>query len=92
MVEKYKINAAAADFGVAVKEIAAIVSKYTGAEKKSGASLNQEEVNILFDAMTQKYAVKNFKAYFETGKVAHEAAQQAKQAKKDQILPHKWQF
>ena len=86
MVDKYKINAAAADFGVAVKEISAIMTKYAGVEKKSGSSLNTEEINILFDAMTQKNSVKNFKAYFETGKDAHEAAQQAKQAKKDQNL------
>ena len=86
MVEKYKINAAAADFGVAVKEISAIMSEYAGVEKKSGASLNQEEINILFDAMTQKHAVKSFKAYFEAGKAAHEEAEKAKQAKKDQNL------
>ncbi len=86
MVEKYKINVAAADFGMAAKDIAAIIKEYTGAEKKSGSSLSQEETNILFDALTQKNAVKSFKAYFETGKSAHEEAEKAKQAKKDQNL------
>ena len=58
MVEKYKISAAAADFGMSAKEIAAIIKEYTGADKKSGSSLAQEETNILFDALTQKNAVK----------------------------------
>ena len=56
---KYKINSAATDFGIAVKDISAIIKDYTGAEKKSGASLTEEETNILFDALTQKNAVKN---------------------------------
>ena len=83
---KYKINTAAADFGVAVKDISAIIKDYTGAEKKSGASLTEEEANILFDALTQKNAVKSFKAYFELGKAAREEVEKAKQAKKDQNL------
>ena len=86
MIDKYKINLAAADFNSTTKEIAAIIKEYTGTEKKSGATLTEQEVNVLFDAMTQKSAVKDFKEYFETGKSAHEAAQQAKQAKKDQNL------
>ncbi|MBO5852862.1 MAG: translation initiation factor IF-2 [Clostridia bacterium] len=86
MVEKYKISAAAADFGMSAKEIAAIIKEYTGADKKSGSSLAQEETNILFDALTQKNAVKSFKAYFEIGKNAREEAEKAKQAKKDQNL------
>ena len=83
---KYKINTAAADFGVAVKDVSAIIKDYTGAEKKSGASLTEEETNILFDALTQKNAVKSFKAYFEMGQAAREAVEKAKQAKKDQNL------
>ena len=67
---KYKINTAAADFGVAVKDISAIIKEHTGAEKKSGASLTEEETNILFNALTQKKAVKSFKTYFELGQAA----------------------
>ncbi len=83
---KYKINTAAADFGVAVKDISAIIKEHTGAEKKSGASLTEEETNIVFDALTQKNSVKSFKAYFELGQAAREAVEKAKQAKKDQNL------
>ena len=83
---KYKINTAAADFGIAVKDVSAIIKEHTGAEKKSGASLTEAETNVLFDALTQKNAVKNFKAYFELGKAAREAVANAKQAKKDQNL------
>jgi len=83
---KYKINTAAADFGIAVKDVSAIIKEHTGAEKKSGASLTEAETNILFDALTQKNAVKSFKAYFELGAAAREAVANAKQAKKDQNL------
>ncbi|MBQ1186130.1 MAG: translation initiation factor IF-2 [Clostridia bacterium] len=83
---KYKINTAAADFGVSVKDVSAIIKDYTGAEKKSGASLSEAETNILFEALTKKYAVKSFKAYFELGNAAREAVEKAKQAKKDQNL------
>ncbi len=83
---KYKINTAAADFGIAVKDVSAIIKEHTGAEKKSGASLTEVETNILFEALTQKNAVKSFKAYFELGNAAREAVANAKQAKKDQNL------
>ncbi|MBQ5910799.1 MAG: translation initiation factor IF-2 [Clostridia bacterium] len=83
---KYKINTAATDFGIAVKDVSAIIKEYTGADKKSGASLTETETNILFEVLTNKNAVKSFKAYFELGKAAREEVEKAKQAKKDQNL------
>ncbi len=86
MMEKYKINTAAADFKLAVKDIAAIIKEHSGAEKKSGSSLSEEEINIVFAALTLKNEVKSFDKYFETGKAAREQQEKAKQAKKDQNL------
>ena len=83
---KYKINTAATDFDIAVKDVSAIIKEYTGADKKSGASLTETETNILFEVLTNKNAVKSFKAYFELGKAAREEVEKAKQAKKDQNL------
>ncbi len=85
MMEKYKINTAAADFGMTVKEIAALLKDYAG-EKKSGASLTPEETNLLFAILTKKNEVKSFDDYFATGKSAREEVEKAKKAKKDQNL------
>ena len=86
MMEKYKINTAAADFKMSVKDVSALIKEYTGTEKKSGAVLTQEEINLIFSVLTKKNEVKNFKQYFETGKTAREAQEKERQAKKDQNL------
>ena len=86
MIEKYKINTAAADFKSSIKEISALIKQYTGAEKKSGASLSEQETNIIFDALTQNFAVKSFDEYFSAGKATREEVEKAKKAKKDQNL------
>ena len=86
MMEKYKINTAAADFKMTAKALAAVISAHTGTEKKSGATLTEQEVNILFDALTKEHEVKSFDAYFETGKAAREAQEKEKKAAKDKKL------
>ena len=86
MMEKYKINTAAADFKSTTKDVAALIKEYTGAEKKSGATLTEQEVNVLFDALTQKNSVKSFDEYFASGRAAREEVEKAKKAKKDQNL------
>ena len=86
MMDKYKISAAAADLGINPKEIISIIKEHTGVEKKSGAILTDGEINILFDALTQKHSVKNFKEYFATGNEAREEEAKARQADKDRKL------
>ncbi len=86
MMEKIKINTAAADFKSSVKEIAAVLKQHKGADKKSGAVLTEEETNILFAALTKQYEVKSFDEYFATGKSAREEEEKARQAKKDKNL------
>ena len=81
MMEKYKISAAAADLGVSSKEVIAVIKEYTGVEKKTGAVLAPEEVNVLFDALTQRHAVKSFKEYFATGDTAREEEEKARKNK-----------
>ena len=86
MMEKYKINTAAADFKSAVKDVAAVIKTYTGTEKKSGAVLSEQEINILFSALTKSREVKSFDEYFATGKTAREEEKKARQAAKDKKL------
>ncbi len=86
MMEKYKVSAAAADLGISSKDVIAVIKEHTGAEKKTGTVLTAEEVSILFNALTLKYAVKSFDDYFATGDTAREEEEKARQAEKDRKL------
>ncbi len=86
MNNKYKVSDLAKDFGVSSKEITAIVMDAIGEEKKSGASLNENEIGIFFDFITKKNAVKSFDEYFATGAAAREEAAKARQSEKDKKL------
>ena len=86
MVEKIKLSTVAADFKMASKDLSAIIKEYTGAEKKSGASLLPEEQNIVFDVLTSKNQVKSFDEYFATGEKARAAEEEARKADKERKL------
>ncbi len=86
MIEKVKLSVLAADFKMASKDLTAIIKDYTGAEKKSGASLVAEEMNVVFDALTQKNQVKSFDEYFATGEKARAAEEEARKADKERKL------
>ncbi len=86
IIEKYKISTAAADLKVSAKDIVAIIKDRTGVEKKSAMVMTPEETGIVFDILTQKYAVRNFEEYFKTGEAAREEEAKAKQAEKDRKL------
>ena len=86
MIEKVKLSTLAADFKIASKEVTAIIKEYTGNEKKAGASLGAEELNVVFDALTQKNQVKSFDEYFATGEQARAAEEEARKADKERKL------
>ncbi|MCQ2440679.1 MAG: translation initiation factor IF-2 [Clostridia bacterium] len=86
MTNKYKISDLAKDFGVTSKEMCAIILKCTGEEKKSGASLGEREISIVFDAITKNNAVKSFDEYFASGAEARAAAAKERQSEKDKKL------
>ena len=65
MVIKVKVSDVASGFGVQNKEISELLSKYCGSAKKSASAvLEEDELNILFDKITQEHSVDNFDAYF----------------------------
>ena len=86
MTNKYKISELAKDFGMASKELIVIITNALGAEKKSGASLNEEEIGLVFDAVTKANSVKSFKEYFATGDAAREAAAKKREDDKNKML------
>ncbi len=86
MMIKYKVSEAAKDFGVASKEITAILEKHTGDAKKSGATLSETDLDIIFDVLTSNNSVESFDEYFKTGEGARKAAAEARKAEKDKKL------
>ena len=86
MTNKYKVSEFAKDFGMASKEITAIVKDLTGEEKKSGAALGEIEIALLFDFITKNHTVKSFKEYFATGEESRAAAAEKRKAERDKKL------
>ena len=56
---KYRLREVAADFGVAPKEIAEIISKFYEKPKSNTQVLSDDELNVVFDYMTQKNQIKS---------------------------------
>ena len=86
MTNKYKISDLAKDFNMASKDLLVVVNEVCGSEKKSGASLNEEEITKVFLALTKKHEQKSFDAYFATGDEARENAKKAKEEEKNRKL------
>lgn len=80
---KYKVRDVAKDLGVSVKEITDILEKNCGVTKKAMATLEEKELNIVFDAVTQKNNVTSLDKYFASrNKTAEPAKAEVKTEKK----------
>jgi len=86
MLVKYKVGDAAKDFGVAAKDITAILQETTGEAKKTGATLTEVELDIIFEVMTKNNQVESFDEYFKTGEKARKEAAEKRKAEKDKKL------
>jgi len=86
MTNKYKISDLAKDFNMKSKDLIAIITEITGTEKKSGASLNEAEIGLVFERITADNSVKNFKEYFATGEASREKAKKAREEEKNKKL------
>ena len=86
---KYRVKEVAADFGVAPKEIAEIVGKFFEKPKSNTQVLTDEELNVVFDYMTQKNQIESLEVVFavkpKTQEVPDETpkAEEKKEEKKD---------
>ena len=65
---KYRLKEVAADFGVAPKEIAEIVGKFSEKPKSMTQVLTDEELNCVFDYMTQKNQISSIEVVFAAAK------------------------
>ena len=75
MMIKYKVSDVAKDFGVQSKDIINILSAHISEPKKTGSVLNEAELDIIFDVMTQNNQVESFDAYFKSGEGAKKQGQ-----------------
>ncbi len=86
MISRYKISDLAKDFNMPSKELIALVSELIGEEKKSSTVLIENEIAMVFDALTKKNSVKSFDAYFAMGAETRAAQAKKKQDEKDRKL------
>lgn len=70
MIIKIKVSDVAKDFGKNNKDIIGILANYCEGKKTANTVLEENELNILFDKLTQDNSVKSFDEYFEQGKKA----------------------
>ena len=61
---KYRLKEVATDFGVAPKVIADIISKYFQKPKSNTQVLTDEELNLVFDHMTQTHQIASLEQVF----------------------------
>ncbi len=61
---KYRLKEVAADFGVVPKVIADIISKYFQKPKSNTQVLTDEELNLVFDSMTQTHQIASLEQVF----------------------------
>ena len=86
MAVKYKLSELAKDFGMASKEIAALLSQYGKVNKNSSQTLSDEELNIVFDVVSQKNQIKSLADIFAP---AAAAAEQRKRDSEERLLQQK---
>ena len=61
---KYRLKEVATDFGVATKAISDILGKFFEKPKGSSQVLTEEELNVVFDVMTQNHQIQSLEQVF----------------------------
>ncbi len=81
MLVKYKVNEVAKDFAQDTKALIEVLKeKFPERAFKNTTTLEEVELNYVFDYLTQKHSVKSFDEYFALG----EKAQEKRRAEKDE--------
>ncbi len=61
---KYKVKEVATDLDVTTKEVIAVLKDKLGVDKKAMTTLNEDELNYIFDYFTRKNAISDLAPYF----------------------------
>ena len=75
---KYRIKEVAADLGMPAKEIAAIVEQYYEKPKSTAQVLEEEQLNLIFDLLTQRNQIASVEVVFAAAFAAREAEEKRK--------------
>ena len=81
MMIKYRVSEVAKDFGIPSKEVIALLARFSDTPKKSATALQEDELDIVFDYLTQKHNKDNLDEYFaEADRLREEKKASAKPA------------
>ena len=81
-IKKNKLNEVAKDFNMQSKALIELLGKYFDGEKKSQATLEDKEMDVIFDVLTKQHSVESFDDYFAMQKENKEPAPKKEAAKK----------
>ena len=78
---KYRVKEVAADFNMQSKEVSELLGNYFEKPKSYSQVLTDEQLNVFFDALTQKHQISSLEEVFAAAIKKQEAAQAEKAAK-----------
>ena len=84
---KVRLKEVAADFGVTPKDIAEIISKYGEKPKSNTQVLTDQELNVVFDYMTQHHQISSLEQVFAVKPAAPKAEAAKAEAPKAEAKP-----
>ncbi|MBQ1372364.1 MAG: translation initiation factor IF-2, partial [Oscillospiraceae bacterium] len=61
---RYRIREVAADLGVPTKEVSALVEQYFEKPKSTAQPLDEQQLNLIFDVLTQRNQIESLEAVF----------------------------
>ena len=64
MTIKYRVHEVAKDFDMKSKDIIKLLGQYFEEPKKHQTALEEEELDVIFDTLTQQHQVESFDEYF----------------------------
>ena len=82
MDKKYRVNDLAKDLNVSTNDITEVVQEYFGVQKKSQASLSEEELSVVLEKYSQGNQVNNFNSYFASASKPKAEKKEEKPVKK----------
>ena len=80
-IVKYRVRDVAADFGMEAKQIAALVGKFFDKPRSNMQVLTEEQLNVLFDYITQTNQISSIEQVFAEAMARREAMEKEKAAK-----------
>ena len=80
-IAKYRVRDVAADFGMEAKNVAALVGKFFEKPRSNMQVLTEEQLNVLFDYITQTNQISSIEQVFAEAMARREAQEKEKAAK-----------